>query len=104
MNSDMHRWIKREGIKYFKKMGITTGQVIVDFGCNTGHYSVPAAKAIGPEGTVYAIDQDSSAIDQLKKSAQEEGLCNIVPIVSNRLTDDIEKGEVINFKKSTNQP
>jgi ubiquinone/menaquinone biosynthesis C-methylase UbiE len=82
--NDVQRWTKHEGVKYIKELGISAGQVIIDFGCNAGHYTIPAAMVVGSEGTVYAIDKEQTAIDQLIKTAQNERLDNIIPIVSSK--------------------
>ena len=82
--NDTQRWIEHEGVTYIKELGIQAGQILVDFGCNAGHYTIPAARVVGSEGTVYAIDQEKTAIDQLMKSAQNEGLDNIIPIISSK--------------------
>ena len=39
---------------------------------------------VGSEGIVYAIDQEQTEIDQLMKSAQNDGLDNIIPIISSK--------------------
>jgi ubiquinone/menaquinone biosynthesis C-methylase UbiE len=82
--NDIQRWIKHEGITYVKELGIKKGQIIVDFGCNAGHYTIPAARVVGSQGKVYAIDQEQTAIDQLMKTAQTEQLGNIIPINSSK--------------------
>jgi len=87
--NDAQRWIEHEGVTYIKELGIGTGQVIVDFGCNAGHYTIPAARVVGSEGTVYAIDQEQTAIDQLIKTAQNEGLDNIIPVISSKPAIDL---------------
>jgi len=84
MNNDVQHWIKNEGIIYIRDLGIKAGQVIVDFGCNAGHYTIPAARVVGSKGTVYAIDQEQTAIEQLMKTAQNEGTDNIIPIISSK--------------------
>ena len=84
MENDVQRWIKQEGIDYIKQLGIKAGQVVVDFGCNEGHYTIPAARVVGTTGTVYAIDQEQSAIDQLMQTAQSVSLDNIIPIISSQ--------------------
>jgi ubiquinone/menaquinone biosynthesis C-methylase UbiE len=94
MNNIVQRWIKHDGLSYIKELGIVAGQVIVDFGCNGGHYTIPAARIVGTEGIVYAIDREKSAIGQLMKTAQTAGLCNIVPIISNKLTIDLPAASV----------
>jgi len=39
-----------------KKAGVKEGQVIVDLGCGPGRFTNLAAKIVGPEGKVYALD------------------------------------------------
>jgi ubiquinone/menaquinone biosynthesis C-methylase UbiE len=82
--NDLQRWIKHESITYVKELGIKKGQIIVDFGCNAGHYTIPAARVVGAKGRVYAIDQEQTAIDELMKTAQIEQLGNIIPINSSK--------------------
>ena len=44
--NDVQRWIKHDGVAYIREMGIKTGQIVVDFGCNDGHYTIPAARVL----------------------------------------------------------
>jgi ubiquinone/menaquinone biosynthesis C-methylase UbiE len=39
-----------------KKAGVKEGQVIVDLGCGIGRFVFLAARIVGPEGKVYALD------------------------------------------------
>lgn len=94
MKNDVQHWIKHEGVTFIKVLGIGVGQVVVDFGCNAGHYTIPAARVVGSEGTVYAIDQEKSAIDQLMKTAQSEGLGNIIPIISSNPAIDLPTASI----------
>lgn len=80
MASDVTRWFKADGEEFFKDLGIKGDQYILDFGCGAGHYTIPAAKAVGQGGIVYALDKDRSEVSQLMKEAQSEGIDNIVPL------------------------
>lgn len=82
--NDVKHWIEDDGVKYLTDLGVKKDQVIVDFGCNTGHYTIPAARIAGPHGKVYAIDREQTAVDQLMKSAQAEALGNIIPVISDK--------------------
>jgi len=50
----------------------------VDMGCGEGFFAVPAAKKVGQMGRVYAVDSDPEAIAQLQRTAEREGLKNVV--------------------------
>ncbi len=50
----------------------------VDMGCGDGFFAVPAAKKVGPMGRVYAVDSDPEAIARLQRTAEREGLKNIL--------------------------
>jgi SAM-dependent methyltransferase len=39
-----------------KKAGVKEGQVIVDLGCGPSRFTILAARIVGPEGKVYALD------------------------------------------------
>ena len=51
----------------------------MDFGCGEGHYTIPAAKIVGNEGKVYALDKDKDTLAQLIKMVKSKKLKNIVP-------------------------
>jgi ubiquinone/menaquinone biosynthesis C-methylase UbiE len=80
IGNDVKRWLKEDGEKFLKDIGIKQGQVIVDFGCGAGHYTIPAAKIVGRKGKIYAIEKNSHVLDQLIQIAKSEGLNNIIPM------------------------
>ncbi|MDD1712332.1 MAG: class I SAM-dependent methyltransferase [Methanoregulaceae archaeon] len=74
------RWQDPEGI--LTSVGVKAGMVFMDIGCGEGYFTLPAARMVGPEGSVYAVDIDIDAIDQLIRTATAEGLLNIFPEVN----------------------
>jgi precorrin-6B methylase 2 len=68
--------------KILEKSGIKAGQRVLDFGCGSGAYAIPAAKIVGENGTIYALDKDKHALDELVTSARKRGLKNIKRIAS----------------------
>ena len=80
MASDVEKWIEKDGEIFLKNLGIKKGQIILDFGCRVGHYTIPAAKVVGKKGIVYAIDKYQEHLDKLMKTAESEELKNIIPI------------------------
>jgi ubiquinone/menaquinone biosynthesis C-methylase UbiE len=53
------------------------GDRFVDFGCGNGFYAVPAAKLVGSEGTVIAVDILDDALEATASAAQFHNLRNI---------------------------
>lgn len=95
MASDVTRWLTADGEDFFRDLGVKGGNVILDFGCGAGHYAIPAAKAVGQGGMVYALDKDSIALSQFSKEAQSEGIDNIVPLeISGELAISLEPESV----------
>jgi len=82
MTSDVTRWLKADGEEFFQYFGVKDNQALLDFGCGAGYHTVPAAKAVGPGGIVYALDKDRSELSQLRKKAHSEGIDNIVALES----------------------
>ena len=62
------------------------GEHIADVGCGQGTWSIEFARAVGPEGRVYAVDIDPDAVAGVKKRMKEEGVGNIQASLS--LPDD----------------
>ena len=82
METDVKEWLRENGIIFLKNTGIKEGQVILDFGCGVGHYTIPAAKVVGEKGKVYAADNDIKSLNELMGTAKRENLNNIVPMHS----------------------
>lgn len=83
MEAHIKEWLKENGKRFLKDIGIKEGQIVLDFGCGVGHYTIPAAKIVGKEGKVYAVDKEMSSLNELMQIAKREGLKNIVPIYTN---------------------
>jgi len=73
----MESWEKDDGVKFLKKIGLKSGQRVLDFGCRVGHYTIPAAKAVGNEGIVYAVDKELEALNELRRKATSHNLTNV---------------------------
>jgi ubiquinone/menaquinone biosynthesis C-methylase UbiE len=57
--------------------GLKEGMTFVDVGCGEGFFSLLAARKVGAEGKVYAVDIDPSRVAKLQNKAADEGLTNI---------------------------
>jgi len=57
-------------IEILQRIGIKSGQSVLDFGCGSGTYTIPVAKIVGKQGKVYALDKDKNELDNLMKKAR----------------------------------
>lgn len=61
-----------------KSIGVELGMQVADFGSGPGFYSIPLAKAVGPNGRVYALDVQKSMLELVRSKARQARLLNIV--------------------------
>lgn len=74
------RWLDGHASEVLAEIGVKEGQMVLDFGCGSGTYTIPAAKLVGKKGKVYALDVSSKAMDKMEERAKQEGLSNIIKI------------------------
>ena len=74
------QWLAANRLEALRKVGLKTGQVVVDYGCGAGDFSILAATIVGPDGLVYAVDVDIERLSALRRRADAEGIKNIVTI------------------------
>ena len=63
MKTETRKWIEEDGPKFLREIGLKKGQAVLDFGCGDGHYTIPASKAVGMNGRVYALDKDKNKLE-----------------------------------------
>jgi len=69
--------LKPQVLEVLERLGISRGQIVLDFGCGSGTYTIPTAKIVSEQGKVYALDKDKKALDELMQKAELAGLKNI---------------------------
>lgn len=89
-----NEWLRSHVEEVLPEIGIKDGQTILDFGCGTGLYTVPAAKLVGRKGKVYALDKNAEALKTVKESATNGGLGNVETILSSDLSIGVENETV----------
>lgn len=67
-------------------MKLKPGQVVADLGAGTGLFALPLAKAVGPSGTVYAVELDEGFLTHINGRAQEQSLANVRTVLG-KFTD-----------------
>ena len=73
---------------------IQTGMDIADIGAGTGLFTRMFAPAVGPEGTVYAVDIAKNFIDEVLRQAKHAGMNNVIGIVNTQKDANLEAGSI----------
>lgn len=75
--------------KVIERSGIEQGFNVSEIGCGSGTFTIPAARKVGAEGKVYAVDIQEGMLDQLKKKLarpENEDIKNIEIIKADALS------------------
>lgn len=64
-----------------KRLKLKPGDIVADIGSGSGAFSIPMAKAIAPNGILYAVDIDPKMLDYVADRAQKEGVSNLRTIL-----------------------
>lgn len=58
-------------------LALQPGEKVADIGAGSGYFTIPVAKAVGPEGVVWAIDIRQEMLDHLRERMKGEELDNV---------------------------
>ncbi|MFW9890318.1 MAG: class I SAM-dependent methyltransferase, partial [Candidatus Thorarchaeota archaeon] len=58
------------------------GMTVVEVGCGSGLYTVAVAKAVQPDGLVYAVDIQEGMLEKLRARMERDGVENITPVLA----------------------
>jgi len=59
------------------QLNLMPGSVVADFGSGSGILTLELAKAVGPEGKVFAVDVVPQQLESVKSLAQMRGINNL---------------------------
>ena len=63
------------------KLRLKPGDIVADIGSGSGTFSIPMAKAIAPNGILYAVDIDQKMLDYVAERAKKEGVTNLKTVL-----------------------
>jgi len=63
-------------------LALREGEVVADVGAGSGYFTVRFARAVGGKGRVYAVDVSPDMIRHLNHRVRDEGLGNVVTVLS----------------------
>jgi ubiquinone/menaquinone biosynthesis C-methylase UbiE len=62
------------------KLALQPGWRVADLGAGGGYFTWYLAAAVGPQGKVYAVDIDDTAVAMIEKGIKSQGVTNVLPI------------------------
>lgn len=63
-----------------EKLAISTGARVADLGAGGGYFTWYLAEAVGPQGKVFAVEIDETALDIITKEIKARSSTNVTPI------------------------
>jgi len=70
--------------------GIRPGQTVLEIGCGTGFFTVPAARLLGERGSLVALDRLPASVEAVSAKVRAAGLKNVRVVEGNALDTKLE--------------
>jgi len=80
--------------KTLKGADIAPGQTVVEVGCGTGFFTIAAARMIGDQGCLIAMDLLSGYVNQVTKKVQKADLNNVKVIQRDALSTGLDDSSI----------
>jgi ubiquinone/menaquinone biosynthesis C-methylase UbiE len=93
MGSGARGWLMNP-LKTLQGAGIQHGQTVLEVGCGTGFFTIPAAKLIGDEGCLVAMDLSSGYIEQVSKKVRNADLKNVRVVKRDALDTGLDTASI----------
>ena len=79
---ELREWLAEHASEVLKHIGVKQAQIVLDYGCGSGTFTIPSAIIVGESGKVYAFEARSNLLESVREKAREAGLNNIVTVLS----------------------
>jgi ubiquinone/menaquinone biosynthesis C-methylase UbiE len=93
MGSRARRWLMNP-MKTLRGAGIQPGQTVLEVGCGTGFFTIPAAELIGDQGCLVAMDALSDYIKRVSRKVQAAGLENVRVVQRDALNSGLDTASI----------
>jgi demethylmenaquinone methyltransferase/2-methoxy-6-polyprenyl-1,4-benzoquinol methylase len=93
MESRMRRWLMPPE-KTLRAADVRPGQTVLEVGCGSGFFTLPAAEMIGESGHLIAMDPLSIFVDRVAKKVRDADLNNVDVIRRDALNTKLEAASV----------
>jgi ubiquinone/menaquinone biosynthesis C-methylase UbiE len=74
----------QEKERVIEALGLAPGECVADIGAGSGYFTIPVAHAVGPDGTVLAIDIHQQMLDFIERRCKAEQLGNVELVMAER--------------------
>lgn len=93
MGSGLRKWLM-DPVKTLRIAGVQPSQIILEVGCGTGFFTIPAAKIIGDQGALIAMDASSGFLKEVAKKVEKANLNNITIVQRDALHTGLETASI----------
>ncbi len=93
MGSRLRRWLINP-IKTLRGADIQPGQTVLEVGCGTGFFTIPAAQLIGDQGCLVAMDVLSGYSERVSKKVQAADLKNVRVVKRDALDTGLDTASI----------
>ena len=80
-------WMQRNAEGLLEHVGLRAGLRVLDYGCGHGTYAIPAARIVGEQGTVCAVDRDAKALASVRAKTKSGRLGTVEAIEASQPAD-----------------
>jgi ubiquinone/menaquinone biosynthesis C-methylase UbiE len=79
----------RDPYRALEAAGLESGQKVLEVGCGPGFFTIPAARVVGEEGSITAIDVNPLAVKHVQQKVKEQGQTNVEVLLTNVIQADL---------------
>ncbi len=80
--------------KTLRLAGLEPGQTVLEVGCGTGFFTVPAARMVGEAGRIIALDASVGFLEEVQRKVREARLDNVIILQRDALDTGVAAGSV----------
>lgn len=89
MGSRVRKWLM-DPLKTLEIADVQPSQIILEVGCGTGFFTIPAAKLVGDQGALIAMDASSGFLRVVTKKVEKANLKNVSIVQRDALNTRLE--------------
>ena len=93
MGSRVRKWLMNP-VNTLRIADIQPGQTILEVGCGTGFFTIPAAQMVGDQGCIVAMDASSGFLKEVAKKVQKASLKNVHIMQRDALNTGLETNSI----------